>query len=128
MRAARAAAEPDRDPRAREGVLDEAEVLARRAQEHGHLVEAHAAARLVEHVARDLDGLAALAGGGEEDDVVAALVRGRFLGGEEEAAEASQVGCRDPDPARLRSAGAEAPATTAAGARPPPGLKPRRYG
>ena len=57
----------------------QAEVLARRAEEHRHLVEADAAARLVEHVARDLHGLAAFAGGREEDHVRPALGARRLL-------------------------------------------------
>ena len=55
MRPAGAAVEPGRDAGARERVLEQADVLARRAQEHRHLVERHAGARLVQDAPGDLD-------------------------------------------------------------------------
>jgi len=47
-------------------VLEEPYVLLRRAEEHRHLVERHAASRLVEDAPDDLDCFAALAGRGEQ--------------------------------------------------------------
>ena len=89
-----AAIEPGVDARALERVLEQAEILARRAQEHRHLVELHAAARLVENAPRDLDALASLAWRREEPDVAARLALGRLARGEERATQRRQVRSR----------------------------------
>ncbi len=90
-----AAREPRGHARAAERALEQAGIRARRAQDDGHLVEADAAARLLEHAARDLDGLAALAGRGEEGDVVGPAEARRcgaaLVEREEVAAEAGEI-------------------------------------
>ena len=75
MRAARAAIEPRVRPavgvrdRALQRVLQQADVPLRRAHEHGHLVERHAAARFLDDAAGDLDRFTAFAWSREEAHV-----------------------------------------------------------
>ena len=71
MRPARAAVEPGVDPGALERILEQAEILTRRAQEHRHFVEANTGARFVEDASGDLDTFAALAGRREQAHVAA---------------------------------------------------------
>ena len=66
QRTACAATEPGRHPRAAQGMLDQADVVLRRAHEHRHLVESHAGARLAQDSSGDLDRLSSLARRGEE--------------------------------------------------------------
>jgi hypothetical protein len=61
MRPARAAIEPRRHARARQGMLDESKIARWRPHDDRHLVETDASARLRENPARDLDRLAPLA-------------------------------------------------------------------
>ena len=91
MWAPRAAVEPGVDARPLERVLDQAQVFARRAQEDRDLVEAHAAAHLVENAPRDLDALASLAWRREEPDVALRLALSRLARGEERATQRRQV-------------------------------------
>ena len=44
------------------GVFEQAEIVLRRPQKHGHLIERHAAPRFVEHAPDDLDRFAPFAG------------------------------------------------------------------
>ena len=103
MRAARAAAEPHGDPRAREGVLERgrgtraASGGTRPSRRSGH-PDAPRRARSAR--SRRPRGLRR---GGEEDDVVRAVALRRFVGREEEPAQASQVGVRVRPRLRLRA-------------------------
>ncbi len=65
------------------GVFEQAEVVPRRPQEHGHLIERHTASRFVEHAADDLDRLAAFARRREQADVARLLALRRPLDGED---------------------------------------------
>ena len=91
IRPARAAIEVHRHAAARAGVLEQAEVLLRRAQKHGHLVERHAALRFVEHAPDDLHRLASFARRGEQHDVAGALTLGRALDLEHVPAQTIQI-------------------------------------
>jgi hypothetical protein len=90
MRATGAAAEGGGYAGACERVLQEAQILTRRAQQHGHLVEAHAAARLVEQVPRDFHGLAPFARCRKEDDLGATRREWRLSGFEQVPAKPLQ--------------------------------------
>ena len=68
-----AAIEIHRHAAARARMLEQAEVLLRRAQEDGHLVERHAACGLVEHAPDDLHRLASFAWRRKQPDVAGAL-------------------------------------------------------
>ena len=59
---ASAAFEIDGHARARARVLEQPEILLRRAQEDRHFIERHAGRRLVQHAAHDLEGFASFAG------------------------------------------------------------------
>ena len=92
---ARAAGEPGRDARAAQRGLEVPGVDIRRPHQDGHAVEPHAARRLLQDAAGDLDALAPLAGGREERDVARLAGRGsrgrrRCVGGEQVAANAVQ--------------------------------------
>ena len=88
---ARAAIEVHRDAAARAGVLEQPEVLLRRAQEHGHLVERHAAAGFVQHAPHDLDRFAPFARRREQHDVAGPLALGWTLGLKHVAAQTRQI-------------------------------------
>ncbi len=87
----RAAVEPGVDACPLERVLDQAEVLARRSQEHGDLVEPHASADFLENPTRDLHALAPFAGGREELDVSERLTCGWLPAGEERSPQRGQI-------------------------------------
>ena len=91
MRPAGAAIEPGGDAGALEGVLEQAEILARRAQEHRHLVELHALPRFGEDPAGDLDAFAPFARRGEQPDVAALLARRRLARGRRGAPQRREV-------------------------------------
>ena len=76
---------------ARARVLQQTEVLLRRAEEHRHLVERHAAAGLVENPAHDLDGFASFARRREHHDVAGALTYSRPLGLEDVLTQTVQI-------------------------------------
>ncbi len=86
-----AAIEVDRHVAAGAGVLEQAQVLLRRAQKYRHLVERHTAPGLVEHAADDLDRFAPFTRGGEQHDVAGALALARALGLKHVAAQARQI-------------------------------------
>ncbi len=86
-----AAMEPRRDSRALERVLEDAQVGLRRAQQDGHLVEPHAATRLLHHTSSDLDRLAPFARSGEHDNGVVGRC-GRWEIGREEMLLQSRKG------------------------------------
>ena len=88
---ARAAIEPGRHARAVEGVLEQPEIVLRRAQHDRHVVERHAARGFVEDAAGDLERLAPFARRGEEAHVAGLRAHRGRLGGEDVAAQAGQV-------------------------------------
>jgi hypothetical protein len=77
-------------PRAR--VLEQSEVLLRRAEEHRHLVERHTAARLVEDPAHDLDRFTPFARRRKHHHVARALPRRVTLGLEDVLTQTGQIG------------------------------------
>ena len=68
-----------------------ADVPLRRADEHRHLVERHAAASLLQDPARDLDRFASFAWRGEELDVAARLAFRRLRRGEQIAPQRDEI-------------------------------------
>ena len=88
----RAAIEVGGHAAARARMLEQAEVLLRRPQEDGHLVERHAARGFVERAPDDLHGFASLARRREQADVARARPRRRAIGREDEAAQVRQIG------------------------------------
>ncbi len=92
MRAAGTAIEPGIDARTVEGALEEAEILPRRAQEHGHLVEADAMCSFHENTAGDFDALAPFARRGEQLHVASRLALRQLACGEERSPQRGEVG------------------------------------
>ena len=88
---ARAAIEKGGHAGAREGVLEQRDVAVGRAQEHGHLVEPHAGARLLQNPPRDLDALAAFTRRGVEGDVAARRALRRLTCGKQAAPQRDQI-------------------------------------
>ena len=92
MRSSRATIEPGRHASTSERVLEEAEITAGRSHDDRHLVERHAAPRLLEHAAGDLHAFAPLPRRGKE---LEGFVRGTharlLLRVEQKAPEARQV-------------------------------------
>ena len=95
IRTPRAAIEIHGDAAARARVLEQPEILLRRAEEHGHLVERHAGGGFVKHTPDDLHRLASLAGRRKQDDVARALALSGTLGLEHITPQAGQVGRRE---------------------------------
>ena len=75
--------EPRRNARAIERVFEHAEIDLRRAQQHGDVVERHAAGGLLQNAPGDLDRFAAFAGRGEQDHGVVGHAGYRLLGGKQ---------------------------------------------
>src|SRR5437867_1447137 len=92
MRTSRAAVEPGGDAGAAERMLEESGIALRRADEDRHLVEAHAAARLLQDASRDLDAFTPFAGRGEELERAIGLAR-RWLqfGFEQETSQRREI-------------------------------------
>ena len=76
---------------ARERVLEQADVPLGRSHEHGHLVERHAAPRLLENAPRDLHRLAPFARRGEEPHVAGPFARRRPRAGEQVPPQRDEV-------------------------------------
>jgi hypothetical protein len=89
--ATRAAVEVDRHITARAGVLEEAEILPWRAQQHRHLVEAHAPRRFVEDAPDDFHRFTPFAGGREHTHVACPLARRWRVAAEDVAAQAGEI-------------------------------------
>ena len=85
--------EPRRNPRTRERVADEADVIARRPHEHRHLVEGDSGARFVQDPPCDLDALAPFAGRRKEPHVAERVTFRRLTRREQVALERGQIGC-----------------------------------
>ena len=85
-----AALEPGRHAGAGEGVLEQPEIGLRRAQQHGHLVEGHAARRRLHDTADNLDRLPSFAWRREQMHGVVEAAFRRRVGGEQPLAQSVQ--------------------------------------
>ncbi len=73
-------------------MLQEADVLLRRAQEDRHLIEAHPTSGFIEDTAHDLDSFASFARRREQADVARSLPGGRTIDREDVAAQVRKIG------------------------------------
>ena len=88
MRPPGAAFEVHRDPRPFERVLEQPGVVPGRTNRDRHPVERHAAPRLTQHAARDLDRFASFARRREQLDRIARIAAWRRRGGKQVVADA----------------------------------------
>ena len=72
-------------------MLEQPEILLRRAEKDGHLVEGHAARRFVQHATDDLHRLAPLARRRKQPDVAGALTQRRTFRLEHVPAQTLQI-------------------------------------